>query len=67
MRVQNYRRVETDSRQGGRRCTFNGEVFCAPTDTCGKCGWNPEVNLRRRAQIRKEGGTACSDTRRESG
>ena len=37
-------------------CPYNEEVLCSNTDYCETCGWNPEVEARRIAEIREKYG-----------
>ena len=37
-------------------CPHNEGVMCAHTADCENCGWNPEVEARRIAEIREKYG-----------
>lgn len=37
-------------------CKFNVGVECYQKKKCGKCGWNPDVDRKRKLRLR----TACS-------
>ncbi len=37
-------------------CKFNVGVECYQKKKCGKCGWNPDVDRKRKLRFR----TACS-------
>lgn len=35
-------------------CKFNQIVGCADLKGCHRCGWNPDVELARKAKLRKK-------------
>lgn len=37
-------------------CSHNEGVYCSHTADCENCGWNPEVEARRIAEIREKYG-----------
>lgn len=34
-------------------CNHNMGVLCSEKDRCNRCGWNPEVETKRKVQVRK--------------
>lgn len=42
-----------------KSCVFNSSIICNQQDICKKCGWNPEVEAKRKAKmdgkVRKNG------------
>ena len=34
-------------------CLFNMSVDCPKKDNCKSCGWNPDVDAKRRSETRK--------------
>lgn len=37
-----------------RECKYNSQVDCSGEQRCKKCGWNPEVDKKRKSKIKKK-------------
>lgn len=37
-----------------RKCKFNAHIDCFDTSLCKKCGWNPDVEAKRKAKLKKK-------------
>ena len=35
-------------------CKYNSMIECTDRRNCGKCGWNPSVEIMRKTQIKEE-------------
>lgn len=44
---------ENEKQKDSERCPYNERVDCEErTRVCKKCGWNPEVDKKRRQELR---------------
>ena len=48
------RPINTNTGKTAQNCPFNGAVVCADRNGCDRCGWNPDVEKKRKKRIMQD-------------